>query len=364
MKDKKKVKESSEISSSSTLKELKENYKILTESVLEGIMILDFTGKVLFANKSAAKMFGYKKSEEGIGKNAFDFISTEHKDLVKKDLARVYGGEWGFLTNYKVVTKEGKEFWVETLGRKIKYHGKPADLTVLRDVTKRKEMEDALKKAKEELEIKVKERTSELQESCEKLQRLLKETVSALASAVEVKDPYTAGHQQRVAELACAIAKEMGFSEKQISGLEVAAIIHDIGKIHVPAEILTKPGGLTQDEINMINTHPQYGHDILKEIEFPWPVAEIVLQHHERMDGSGYPNKLSGKNILMEARVIGVADVVEAMSTRRPYRSALGLDKALEEISEKKGTVYDTKVAEACSRLFKEKRFKLTQEIK
>ena len=198
----------------------------------------------------------------------------------------------------------------------------------------------------------------ELKQSHEKLGKVLRETINALASTVEKRDPYTAGHQQRVAQLACAIAKEMGFSKDEIDGIRLAGAIHDIGKIHVPAEILSKPGRVSEIEFSMIKAHPQVGHDILRSIEFPWPIAPIVLQHHERVDGSGYPSGLSGEEILLEARVLAVADVVEAMASHRPYRPAFGIDKALDEISQNKGVLYHLKVVDACLRLFTEKGFK------
>jgi len=192
----------------------------------------------------------------------------------------------------------------------------------------------------------------------QKLQKTLEETIYALASAIEMRDPYTAGHQKRVTKLACAIAKEMGLSKEQIEGIRMAGLIHDIGKISIPSEILTKPGKLNDLEYSLIKTHPQAGYNILKGIEFPWPVAQIVLQHHERMDGSGYPQGLCGKDILLEARILAVADVVEAMSSHRPYRPAYGIDKALEEISKNKGILYDPEVVNACLRLFNQKGFK------
>ena len=220
-----------------------------------------------------------------------------------------------------------------------------------------------------------KQTEKELKQSLQKVRRTLNGTVSALAITVEMRDPYTAGHQQRVTQLACAIAEEMGLSEEQIEGLHVAGSLHDLGKILVPAEILNKPGPLTETEVGHVKTHPQAGHDILmgfikghpqagydilKEIDFPWPVAQTVRQHHERMNGSGYPDGLKGDDILIEARILAVADVVEAMSSHRPYRPAHGIDKALEEISEKKGTLFDSRVVESCITLFTEKGFKFT----
>jgi len=187
----------------------------------------------------------------------------------------------------------------------------------------------------------------------EKLQNSLEKTVSALASAIEMRDPHTAGHQRRVADFACAIAKQMGLPKDQIYGIHIAGLIYDIGKIDIPAQILSKPGRLTETEFAMIKNHPQAGYDILKEIQFPWPVAQTVLQHHERWDGSGYPQGLKGEDILLEAIILGVADVVDAISCHRSYRASLGIDKALQEISQKRGVLYDPKVVDACLKLFK-----------
>ncbi len=169
--------------------------------------------------------------------------------------------------------------------------------------------------------------------STEKLLESMAGTINALATALEMRDPYTAGHQRRVGELAEAIAREMSYSGDEIRGIHLAALIHDIGKIYVPSEILSKPVELTDNEFNIIKTHPRIGYDILKKIEFPWPIAEIVYQHHERLDGSGYPRELKEDKIIFQARILAVADVVEAMTSRRPYRQALGIGTGLVEIS-------------------------------
>ena len=199
----------------------------------------------------------------------------------------------------------------------------------------------------------------ELRQSYVKLQRALEGTVNTLVSAIEMRDPYTAGHQRRVTQLACAIANEMGLPEKQVEGLRMAGLIHDLGKISVPAEILSKPGRLDELEYALIKNHPQVGHDVLNgTTEFPWPLAQIVLQHHERLDGSGYPSGLSGEEIVLEARILAVADVVEAMASHRPYRPARGIDRALEEISQNRGILYDPVVVDVCLKLFAEERFK------
>jgi putative nucleotidyltransferase with HDIG domain len=210
---------------------------------------------------------------------------------------------------------------------------------------------------RESLEKMVSERTSALLESMEKQRKALDGIIHAMALTVEMRDPYTAGHQQRVAQLATAIAKEMGLSRDQLNGLRMAAMIHDMGKIAVPAEILSKPGSINEIEFNLLRSHPKVGYDILKTIDFPWPIARMVLQHHERMDGSGYPSGLKGDEILLEARILSVCDVVESMASYRPYRPAIGLDKALEEISRNRGVLYDASVVNACLEVFAEKDF-------
>lgn len=193
----------------------------------------------------------------------------------------------------------------------------------------------------------------------EKLRKSLEDSIRAIASTMELRDPHTAGHQRRVGELAVAIAREMGVAEDDISGIELAANIHDLGRIQIPAEILTKPGKLTTNEYALVQTHSHAGYDILKKIEFPWPIASIVLQHHERLDGSGYPQGLKGDEILLGARILGVADVVEAMTSDRPYHPLVEIDIALKEIEEKRGIAYDPAVADACLRLFREQHYSL-----
>ena len=221
------------------------------------------------------------------------------------------------------------------------------------------EIETAIKKQyADNLEKIVEERTKELQQSYQKLQKTMESTINTIAKIVETRDPYTAGHQVKVSKLATAIAQEMKLSQDKIEGLRIASLIHDAGKISLPAEILSKPSKLNKIEYSLIKDHSQIGYDILKSIEFPWPLAMVVLQHHERMDGSGYPQGLKDNEILIESKIIAVADVVEAMSSHRPYRPALGIDAALEEIIQNRGTLYDPEVVDACLRLFKKKGFR------
>lgn len=211
------------------------------------------------------------------------------------------------------------------------------------------------------LEEMVDERTHSLRESESRLRSNLLETVSAVAAMVELRDPYTAGHQRRVQQIASAIANVMELPHRQIEGLALAAVVHDVGKIQVPSEILCRPGRLSDIEFSLIKQHSATGYEILKGIDFPWPIAEMVFQHHERIDRSGYPQGLSGEEILLEARILAVADVIEAMASHRPYRPGLGLDKALEEIEKNRGKLYDPVVADAAITLFREHGFKLDE---
>lgn len=217
---------------------------------------------------------------------------------------------------------------------------------------KRQKLEVERRIYRENLEKIVAERTVALQQALDGI-------IKVVAQTVEIKDPYTAGHQHRVADLAVTMARENGLANDQIEGINLAGMIHDLGKISIPAEILSTPRPLNAIEFQLIKTHPQTGYNILKDIDFPWPIALIILQHHERMNGSGYPNGLKGKEILPEARILAVADVVEAIASHRPYRPALGMDAALEEIEKNKGILYDPEVVDVCLILFKEKGFKL-----
>ena len=214
----------------------------------------------------------------------------------------------------------------------------------------------------EDLKLKINERDlaqKELTDSLQNLRTVFGGVMQAMAMVVEVKDRYTAGHQRKVADFARAIATEMNLSKEKIEGLRVAGSIHDIGKIAAPADILSKPSRLTDSEFNIIKNHSQVGYDILKPIDFQWPVADIVYQHHERMDGSGYPQGLKGDDILLEAKILAVADVVEAMLSHRPHRIALSVDEALGHITGNRGTLYDPEAVDACVRLITEKGYQV-----
>lgn len=228
-------------------------------------------------------------------------------------------------------------------------------------VTKPYQREELLARVRTHLEVdRLRNHLEELvQERTRELRDNLLDFVTAIGATIEVRDPYTAGHQRRVAHLATAIARELRLTEDQIIGLRLVSVVHDIGKIKVPAEILSKPGRLDAIEFDLIKRHPVTGHEILKSINFPWPIAEAVLQHHERLDGSGYPSGLKDEEILPEAKIVAVADVVEAMVSHRPYRAGLGVDAAMEEITRNRGVIYDPVVVDVCIKLFREQGYTL-----
>lgn len=307
----------------------------------EAIVYVDEKGIILDINLRFSELFGYSLKEIK-GKNINSGIIhppekiEEGKNLDNKTLSKGY-------VNFETIRKkkDGTLFPVSISGSPILIDGKPQGIIgMFLDITERKTTEEQLK------------------ESFKKLQKTMEDSIYSISLVTEARDAYTAGHQRKVSKLAVALAKEMGFSKDKVEGIKIAALIHDVGKINLPAEILSKPGKLSDIEFNLIKNHSQIGYDILKKVDFLWPVAEIVLQHHEKMNGSGYPRGLKGDEILLEAKIICVADVVEAMSSHRPYRPALGIDKALEEISQNRCTLYDPKVVDTCLKLFKEKDFK------
>ena len=298
-----------------------ENFRSMISENPDGIVILDPEKNVRFVNPAAEKIFRRK---------AEDFVGTS----LGYPLAE--GGR----AELDIIRPGGDLMVVEMRVTQTRWEGENALLASLRDITEHYRTKEDLK------------------ESLEVLENTMTRTVEAMARTLEVRDPYTAGHQHRVALISRAIGKEMGLPSNQILGLYMADLVHDIGKISIPSELLTKPGRLSKPEMDMIRCHPE--DDILKDIPFPWPIARFVMQHQERMDGSGYPLGLSGEEITLEARILAVADVVEAMASDRPYRSALGLRMALEEISKNSGRFYDPRVASACLRLFEEKRFTLS----
>jgi putative nucleotidyltransferase with HDIG domain len=231
------------------------------------------------------------------------------------------------------------------------------NIELQKEISDRISIEDELRKHQNQLEEMINERTVELIKSFNKLERGFQGTIILVSKITELRDPYTSGHQIRVAKLASAIAREMKLPEEKVEAIHIASLVHDIGKINVPQEILSKPGVLSDLEMRMIQIHPQAGCDILSEINFPWPIAEIVREHHEHYDGSGYPQGLKADSIMIEARIICVADVIEAMSSHRPYRPVLGLENAVREITDNRDVLYDRDVVNACRRVIIDKGF-------
>jgi PAS domain S-box-containing protein/putative nucleotidyltransferase with HDIG domain len=323
-----------------SLEKNKERYRNLLETTSDWIWACDQDGRYTYSSPRVKNLLGFKP-EEIVGKTLMDIVSPQQAKIFSTSFKKMLGarepinglentclgksGQVVVLENNAVPVFDHQD---EFLG----YRG------IARDVTVRKVALEDLKKSRDDLHAS------------------LEQTVKTLASTAEKRDPYTAGHQQRVDILACAIGKELGLPDSQIEGLHIAALLHDIGKITLPSEYLTKPTKLSKEEIAIIRFHPEVGYEILKNIQFPWPVAEIVYQHHEHLDGSGYPQGLSDKEILLEAKIITVADVVEAMSSHRPYRPSLGITKALDQIRAGRGTLYHAPSVDACLHLILDKK--------
>ena len=316
-----------------------QRYRLLVERSLAGVFRSTPEGRLLDCNDSFARILGYDSSEKVLAQPADTFYQDpeERRTLVARLL------EEGSVSNieFAIRRKDGKISWLLENATLIVGDADASVIiqgTVI-DVTERVEAQQ------------------KLEQSLKRLRQTLDETVQALASVGEMKDPYTAGHQLHVSQLASSIAHELGFDEERVEGIRVGGLVHDLGKLYIPAEILSKPGKLSQLEFSMIQTHAQAGYEVLKSIQFPWPVAEMALQHHERMGGSGYPRKLKGPEIILEARILAVVDVVEAMTFHRPYRPGHGVPKALEEIERGRGEFFDPMVVDACLSLFREKGF-------
>lgn len=344
-----------------------------------GLTISDITSDAVYSagpdtiitswSKGAERILGYS-AEEAIGQTVAMILP---EDFVEREIAAMQTlFQEGLVTGHKSfnVRKNGEVFPTEASMTLLRDpDGGPAGfLTVLRDRSHQVQIEEELMRIRDEME-----RRSSIDSSgprdgdgaatsvlspedatADVTRTAAEATVSALAAVAERRDPYTAGHQQRVSQLATAIARDMGLGDDRVEGIRIAGILHDTGKVVIPGEILSKPSSLSEFEFGIIKTHPRVDSEIVEGIDFPWPVARTVLQHHERLDGSGYPSGLKSDEIILEARILAVADVVEAMSSHRPYRPSLGVDKALAEVEGGKGTKYDPEVVESCMKLFRE----------
>lgn len=329
------------------LQQSEAKYRAIMDQANEGIILMDlFSGQIREVNKRISEICGF---------NAAELLSFTNYELSTEtpDEAR----EAGLKLKYDAIlpsetirlnTRGGGTVEVDRMGKRLDIDGQVMALFSVRDVSEKRRIEAQLR-----------QQTDELKKRVDQLQKAWSQTIDVLAAASEAKDPYTSGHQKRVAQLAEAIGQGLGLSEEQLTGLRMAALIHDIGKITVPADILSKPGILSNLERQMVQLHVTAGYDLLKNLDLPWNVAQVVLQHHERLDGSGYPAGLRADEILFKSRILAVADVVEAMSSHRPYRPALGIETGLAEIRREKGSLYDPLVVDACLRVFMDKNFVL-----
>ena len=326
------------------LKTERDKFQKYLDIVAAVVVIMNSNGKISLINKEGCSVLEHTE-DEIVGKNWFNNFLPKRVILDIRQMAKELFSEKLQQAEYYenlVLTKSGKEKLIAWHNATLKdSNGKVVSiLSSGKDITK------------------IKEQEKKLRLSYSKLKRTLDDTIDTLVAVVEIQDPYTAGHQKRVAKLAVAISEKLDISQNKANGVKIAAKIHDIGKISIPQSILSKPGMISDIEYEMIKTHPKVGYDMVKNIKFGNPIAKILLQHHERLDGSGYPNGLKGKDIIFEAKILAVADIVEAMTSRRPYRDALGIDKALDEISKNKGVLYDSEVVNACIMLFKKDGYK------
>jgi PAS domain S-box-containing protein len=318
-----------------------EQFRGLAEQVVVGIFIIQ-DGKYIFVNRYLATIAGLGSIDEMIGTDTLRWVTESDRTAVAEDLRRLLEGEaQSMAMQFGVRRTDGVIIAVEANAARVTHDGRPAVIGLIRDISARRESE--------------KRNASYVEE----VRAAFMGAVGVATSISEMRDPYTAGHERRVADLAVAIGAEMGLHQQQLDGLRVAGCLHDIGKIAIPTEILSMPRKLTANEYRLVQGHARAGYDVLKGVAFPWPVALVALQHHERIDGSGYPQGLKGEAILLEARIMAVADVVEAMSSHRPYRPGMGIEVALAEIVRGRGTAYDANATDACLRLFREGRYSL-----
>lgn len=307
----------------------------LIDAIPNPIFYKDINGVYKGCNQAFLEYLGISK-DQIIDKSVYDLSPRELADRYHQADMTLFNHPGTQIYESSVQYNDGQ--WRDVIFHKATYRDRDGNVAglvgIITDISERKKAE------------------RKLSDSESRLRMIIDQIVKAMATVTETRDIYTAGHQQRVADIAVKIGEKIGLSADRLKGLKVAGLLHDIGKIAIPAEILTKPGKLTKPEFDIIKYHSQAGYDILKEIEFPWPVAKIVLQHHERIDGSGYPAGLRGEEILLEAKVIAVADVIEAMAAHRPYRPSLGMEKAREEIQGNRGKLYEPEIVDACITVF------------
>jgi PAS domain S-box-containing protein/putative nucleotidyltransferase with HDIG domain len=333
--------ESQRKSAEQNLREAEEQFRGLVEQSIVGIYIIQ-DGKFTYINPRCAEIIGHGSVDELKNSDPLSWVIETDQAMVAENLRRLQVGEvQSVAMDFGIQRRDGVDTRIGVNITRATQRGKLAFVGVAQDISEKKRAEE------------------EVLRYIEQLRTTLNGTIEVVEIISEMRDPYTAGHEQRVAQIAVALAAELGLDAHQQEGLRVAGNLHDVGKIMIPAEILSKPSKLSPIEYALVQGHVQAGYDILKNVKFPWPVAQMVLQHHERMDGSGYPQGLKGEAILLEARILAVADVVEAMSSHRPYRPGLNIEAALDEIERNKGVKYDTNVVDACLKLFREQGYTL-----
>lgn len=317
--------------------ESEQRYQSIFDAAGEGIAVRDLKGCLLDLNPAYCRMLGYRR-EELIGRPLEPLVDRSCRADIETYRHHLDQQREARLESV-LLHKNGRRIPVEIYAIRHDYGGRPATLAFVRDISERREAELAR------------------QRDAEALKRTLEETVTAISMALDKRDPYTGGHERRVASLSIRIAQELGLDKQSCEGVYLGGLVHDVGKIHIPLEILNRPGRLSAAEFAIIRAHPDVGFDILQGVHFDWPIAEIALQHHERLDGTGYPKGLHEKEILPEAKILAVADVVEAMASHRPYRPGLGIEPALAEICKHRGKTYDADAVDACVQLFQKQHF-------
>ncbi|MDA3913069.1 HD domain-containing phosphohydrolase [Oleiagrimonas sp.] len=323
------------------LRESEQRYRCLVEQSLTGVYLIQ-DQKMVYVNPRMAEMLGYENAEELINQNPLMIVARKDHDKVTENIRLRLTGEVARISyNFTALCKQGHSIEVGANGARATYRGHPAIIGLMQDITEKLHAEDLTRRHLEQLET------------------AFMSTVKMASNLTDVRDSYTSHHARRVGAIASAIGAELGLDANQQKGLFIAGSLHDIGKVNIPMQILCNLEPLTPLEMEIIHEHPQSGYDILKDIDLPWPLAMVAYQHHERMDGSGYPEGLRGEHIILEARIVMVADVVESMSHARPYRERLGLDLALAEIERGMGTVYDPEVSHACLQMFRAQGFEL-----
>ena len=318
-------------------KQAEDRFRILVEQPIVGVYIIE-NGKLSYVNPRLANMLGYDSEDELLGLDPLSLVAEQDRDMVEERMRQRIAGEErseGYV--FAALRKDGSMIDLGVSDARVIHHGHYALIGLMRDLSEKRRSE------------------AEIQRYIAKLETAFMRTVEVATTLSEMRDPYTVGHERRVSEIAVAIATELDLDPGRIDGIRVAGYLHDIGKISIPVEILSKPAGLSAIEYLLVQGHPLAGYNVLKDVDFPWPVADVVFQHHERLDGTGYPRGLKGDEILLETRIVSVADVIEAMASHRPYRAGLGVELALDEIKRGSGIYYDPIVVDACVRMYREK---------